>query len=72
MESSYLLSFCKGRSSVSYAKRHMKGSIEAPFLSISENSTSSSHGCHLDTSGSFNSVRNLPKQNTFCNAAFIK
>ena len=36
--------------------------IEAPFLHRLENSTSSHHGCHLDTSGSFHSVRNLPKQ----------
>ena len=34
---------------------------EALELTIS-NFTSSYHGCHLDTSGSVNSVRNLPKQ----------
>ena len=36
-----------------------KGSIVAPFLQHSENSTRSYHGCHLDNSGS-GSVRNLP------------
>jgi len=32
----YLLSFRKGRSSVSYAKGGMKGSIEAPFLEFEQ------------------------------------
>ena len=66
----YLLSFRKGRFSVPYAKGDKKGSIEAPFLQHLETSTSSYHGCHFDTSGSFHSVRN-PSKEDYLTAALL-
>jgi len=54
--------FRKGRPSVSYAKGDMKGSIEAPFLSMYNNSNlRPHHGCHLRYFWVIHSVRNLLK-----------
>ena len=40
----------------------MPEEIREEALKHFKNLNSSYHGCHLDTSGSFHSVRNLPKQ----------
>ena len=50
--------FLKGWSSIPCTKRDKKGTFPEHF----ENSDTCYHGCHVHTSGSFHSVRNLPQQ----------
>ena len=56
----YFPSIRKEGSSVLYAKGDKKGSIDAPFLSIKRIQLLA--GWRQDTSGSFQSVMNLPRQ----------